>query len=44
MKSPLELLKKQLEYTFSRTHTSEDYVETLRDAVNACNFRRCCSS
>jgi hypothetical protein len=38
MTNPLELLKKQLEYTLSRTHTSEDYVEALRDAINACNL------
>lgn len=38
MTNPLEILKTQLEKALDETSETEDFKESLRDAINACNL------
>jgi hypothetical protein len=36
--NPLQVLKDRLQYEFTKTHTSKDYVEALGDGLYACSL------
>lgn len=38
MTNPLEILKTQLEKALDETSETEDFKDSLRDALNACNL------
>lgn len=38
MTNPLEILKTQLEKALDETSETEDFKDSLRDAINACNL------
>ena len=38
MTNPLGLLKTQLQHEFTKTHTSEDYVQALSDGIYGCDL------
>lgn len=38
MTNPLEILKNHLEKSLDETSETEDFKESLRDAINACNL------
>jgi hypothetical protein len=35
---PLQQLKERLQHEFTKTHTSEDYVEAIADGIYSCQY------